>query len=80
MTFIIERYQDTESETRFASIEQDKYCTTYNLVVYRVFRDNPSHAYHVMPKRTYISVANARKAMRKLGQWEKVYDMKEGAK
>ena len=80
MTFVIERYQDTESETRFASIEQDKYCTTYNLVVYRVFRDDTSRAYPVMPKRTYKTVVNARKAMRKIGQWEKVYDMKEGAK
>lgn len=79
MTFVIERYQDTESETRFASIEQDKYCTTYNLVVYRVFRDNPSFAY-TATKRTYMTIGNARKAMRKLGQWTKVYDMKEGAK
>lgn len=60
MTYTLERYKDADGI--HASIEQDKYCSSYRLVIYEVYDECLAH---VLYSNTYPAIPNARRAMRR---------------
>ena len=70
MTFVIEHYKSKEDELIFANIQQNKYEKCVELDVYRIEKPGSSMGYTLF-RNSYISVPNARKALKRIGKFER---------
>lgn len=71
MTIVIEHYKNKNDSLLFANIQQNKYELSYVLSIYRIESENSATAYSLF-KNHYVSIPNARKALKRIGQFEKV--------
>ena len=70
MTFVIEHYKNTEDNLIFANIQQNKYEKSYELDVYRIEKPGSSIGYTLF-RNSYVSIPNARKALKRIGNFER---------
>lgn len=71
MTLVIEKYKSKDDNLIFANIQQNKYENSIELLVYRIESLNSSFAYPSF-KNHYASIPNARKALTRIGQFERM--------
>lgn len=70
MTYVIEHYESKENNLTFANIQQDKYSNVFELEVYSIESPGSSIGYTLF-RNNYVSVPNARKALKRIGQFER---------
>lgn len=73
MTITIERYQNKENEKEYAQIYVNKVGKAYNLVIYTTTENGLAYPTF---EGVYSTTEKARRAIKRRGTWEKIYDIK----